>query len=154
MRHRNNYPPFYGCVFHNVSFGDQCITQRCNYTVWPLRELASRPGAIPGGLISTRRPAIFFAVEVPVKPTMLNTLLLLLFFKFFVVDWKKSGIRILSSWADLSVPGRSAQVEPKYWKHCLLKLAWNQLAPAQHGQKVLCSQFPELPVRHASCTAN
>lgn len=31
-------------------FGAQCITQQCHYTVWPLWNLAPKPGALPGGL--------------------------------------------------------------------------------------------------------
>ena len=49
------------------------ITWRCNDMAWPWQKLASRPGALCGGLISTMRPAIFFAEEVMIKPTVLNS---------------------------------------------------------------------------------
>lgn len=68
--------PFYTCVFHNVSFWEKVSSAsqwRCNYKAWPQQKLASRPGALCGGLISLMKPAVFFAGEVTVKPTALNS---------------------------------------------------------------------------------
>lgn len=45
-------PRFNSCFFHNLSlFGPQSLTYRCNYTVRPLRKLASELGTLPEDLI-------------------------------------------------------------------------------------------------------
>ena len=50
------YPWLYRRFFHTVNlwqkdfFGPQHIHQHCDYMVWPLWKLASKPGALPGGL--------------------------------------------------------------------------------------------------------
>ena len=67
---------YYGLTdasFTMSAFGKspQCITWRFKYTTWPQQHLDS--GALCWGLISTMRPAIFFAEEVMVKPTALNS---------------------------------------------------------------------------------
>lgn len=60
-------------VFEMLAYGLQCIMGGCNHTDRHYERLASRPGAAPGGSISTMRPAVFSAEEVLVEPTALNT---------------------------------------------------------------------------------
>lgn len=46
--------------------GPQCITWHCNYTVWPLQTLASKPGTLLGGYlydILLQRHVLWFPVR-------------------------------------------------------------------------------------------
>ena len=63
---------------------------------WPRQKLASSPGALCGGLISTMRPAVLFAEEAMVKPAALNRRVVLTFFIGFTSGLKTTLASTLS----------------------------------------------------------